>query len=631
MVELCARILIAAGLFAAGAQQQLDFTLAWKMALASLAVGGFAYRLELRGFRNSGVAGFIAVADSAMIALLVGSVNALPEMGFLVLIPVAFAVRYHGAPANYVAPLSAAAVLGAYVIRYGMESPPVGLFWQLAGALAVGLLLAEERVVAAIAKPVQAEVYGTVEAKPDGFLELRENYRKLRESYQDLQGRAKRDHAAVLLSQGRDGSTVTSFSTLADQITELTGAQSVVIYSTAGYGRALVVRATVGDLPPETATTALDVDINNAPVVIRDQVNRATRALRPDAAAHVNTVLTRGGKVIGMVTLGHSSQVRLEEALQTFEDASDQVAAIVHDVSRRIDSERRLKESELLYEIATLAEGSESRAEVAGRFVKEVAELLAADHVGVFLIDGDETLLLAKEGRDVRLLEQLSFAGGPGMKGWLGIGGSELLMFDVREDSRCPNAIALKARVGSYFLCPLMDGHEIYGFVTAACDRNGGLDLGAAESLRTVTGELASVLIRFDGRTNGEIVTPVEFKKALHRKGCLVVMDPLRKEQMTNTYGRPALTHALRRFARQIRAKLPEGGVICRRQDGDLLVFLPSMAEAAAISWANEMAASASLMALRTPDGSARVPFAVRAKVAVLHSQFNQIYEEAHA
>jgi hypothetical protein len=70
---------------------------------------------------------------------------------------------------------------------------------------------------------------------------------------------------------------------------------------------------------------------------------------------------------------------------------------------------------------------------------------------------------------------------------------------------------------------------------------------------------------------------------------------------------------------------VPSGSLICRRDDGDYIVFLRGQNEETARVWANEIVATAALVPLTTLDGRNRMPMALRAKVATLTPQKDRI------
>lgn len=135
-----------------------------------------------------------------------------------------------------------------------------------------------------------------------------------------------------------------------------------------------------------------------------------------------------------------------------------------------------------------------------------------------------------------------------------------------------------------------------------------------------VAAEMHQALLRIQSQpaSASGLTLPSEFHALVEEgnEGCLVYLEPLRKEETLARYGAPAFEIALRQLALRLRSKLPAGGALCRRSAGDYIAYLPHLQEQAARNWANEAAATASLIGIAIEEGRKRVPLAVRAKVA---------------
>jgi GGDEF domain-containing protein len=617
MFELCGRLVIAGLLaFAAGAVPSMDFTVTLKVAVAVAALGAFGYELERRKLRSAGLSGLIAAGDAFAVATLVAHSGVLGSLGFLTLGPIGFAALKHGArPLSLAAVASGGLLLAQYANRQPLDGMVLG---QVLGVLLVGMVTGREREVLR-----ERELDGM----PDALAELRERYTQLRDAYRELESHSRRDRATARLAAAMAGDPISWPRRFAVALADLTGAGRVVLYTRAEFGPSLVVRAVEGQ---EGREEAIPIDPRLPVALIRTAAETAVAETRNETSNPFGIhVLNHLGAVVGMVQFEHPTADGLELARALLDEASPTVASLLVDASRREDAERRRREAELLYDMASLASGAESAATAAARFCRELKDTLGADSVGVYLVELDGPRALARQGADVRLIETMSFAGGPGVPGWVRIEAPELLLFDVRTDSRCSKEEALKARVGSYLVVPLEVGAGTFGYLAAASHRTGGLDLGAAETLRVASAELGHALSRHrhGGGPEG-LMTPREFQTHVgSRSGCIVVLDVIRMERLLDLFGRPALAHALRRFSRRVASRLPVGGALCHRADGSFLAFLPEAAENYASIWANELAATASMIGLRTPDGSSRIPLAIRAKVALLDRQSHEIFE----
>ena len=145
------------------------------------------------------------------------------------------------------------------------------------------------------------------------------------------------------------------------------------------------------------------------------------------------------------------------------------------------------------------------------------------------------------------------------------------------------------------------------------------VNVTSVEALRLVAAEMYQALQRLDGETKNAagLMLPGEFHSKISnaKKGCLILLEPIRKDDLIARHGAPAFELALRQFALRLKGKLPRGGAICRRAEGDYIVYL-SGSEKSARSWANEAAATASLIGIPVDENGKRVPLAIRAKVA---------------
>jgi hypothetical protein len=624
MFDLNSR-LVAVGilLFVSGATGFIPFGEAAGAAALIAVLAGLSYRLSIHQMLKPGIAGIIAVGESAVVAYILARSGELSSMGVLVLAPCILATFRHGSRAVFTAPLAAAAILGAYAAtKSGIPPRPVLL--DACAVLAVGLLLEEHRRSAGV-EP-QPEV---VRAEDMSDLELRETFRKLRDAYRALETESRRDRMRVELAETRAGHAADVPQRLASRLATLTGARSVVLYTVATFGAGLVVRGSFGDLSESELESSLDVDPKQSLTDLALKGTQAVRALREDESTVASVPLVYEGRVVGLVSLSHLNSLRLDEARLIAQDAGEDIAAIVVEARDKEDLDRRLREAEVLYDLRTLEEGAESAETIATRFSAEVSEMINADHVGVYRLENGKPELLAKCGIDARLIEDMSFSGGQGVEGWLGTDAPELLLHEVRKDSRCPAGLGMKNRIGSYLLVPLETENGVGGFVSAACNASGGLGREAAESLRLAALELGRAL--FNARSAG-VMSPPEFHTFIgSRAGYLVVLQPFRRQAIESKFGRPAFAHCMRRLTGRLRLRLPRGAAVCRRAQGDFLVFLPGMEEEDARTWANETVAYASMIGLRTPDGAHVVPMALRARVAGLNQQSNEFFQELTA
>lgn len=632
MVELSIRLLAAStAVLLAGWLGRPEFDVAWKVGALVVVYATLIYRIDRKGLLNPGFAGFAAVADAFAIAFLVGSAGLLESMGFLVLAPCAYAAARYGSLPTGMAPLAASAVLCAHATLGTGQGTDLKVLVQAGAVMLVGLLLNHRRIVMTVTRdvPVAAE-FPHRGPEPEGFMELRENFRKLRDAYKDLERRSRRDRLVAQLQDARLAKGDRFLPRLAARVQELTGAQSVGLYSVAQYADSLVVRAVCGDMPEAMRTEGFDVEATLAPGQIRHAVGKLLDTVLSDAdrsrVEHV--LLTDGGAVSGMLVVRHERADHLSEARERAEELAPFAAALIREHDDRASHDRRLRETEVLYETAVVSAGSETPIGLCGRVVRHAAELLEVDHFGVFLVEGHDAMPMTHSGVPLRLLEEMKFEEGQGVRGWLAAGAPVLALHDAGRDVRLDPTLALKKRIHSFCLVPLQYGEKPCGFLTAAAHRVGGVDVSDLSTLRAIAAELSMALGRvIEGSSGPEgMVTPAEFHQSVaSSKGALVMFETLQHDALCERFGTPGVEHALRAFVRKLRGRLPNGAALCRREAGTFAVFLPGATASFAESWANEATAHASLIPLKTPDGLEVVPLAVRAKAAQIAPQLDGV------
>jgi GGDEF domain-containing protein len=632
MFELTIR-LIGAGLvtFLTGMLDDSIFQFTWRVALVFGAYSIVGYQLENKNLKNPGIAGFIAVADSLAISLILALFNRLDDFGFLTLLPCAYAATRFGSMAVAMAPLAATGLISAEMVVQG--KPPTAMLMAHAGAvLLIGLLMNQQRIIVTTTRDVEVPEPRAVET-PDAYMELREGYRNLKTVCRELEVSGRRDHLCCQLYETKLSKDERFYTRLTRKLKDLLKVDVVSLYTMAQFDDTMVVRSIAGSTTQPMNDSSIAVNLRLSQAQMHDRIDQALSTIAgPERRLTIaNVILTQNGKIIGMLVLQDENLLKLEEGKKSAEEISGFVTSMIVDEMIRANHERRLRESELLYEMAVTCSGADTANNLAARITREVFHDLDVDHMAVWWIDDNESLIAAHAGENLRFVDIMSFANGTGLEGWLSINAPELAIFDVAKDDRCPADKALRLRIGSFCLVPIQFRERPYGYITAATHRTGGIDNQEVETLRIVAAEMGQALARLnnDSEAREGLMTPSEFKQHVHEShsGCIVVLEVLRKEQLIHSFGRPVVEHAQRQLALRLRAKLPVGGSLCRRSQGDFVAFLPKYTEEFARRWANEVSATASLIGLRTPDGKARIPFAIRAKAATVQKN-PQIIEE---
>lgn len=637
LIVRCVGLGIAAGWGISTGRLEPTWVAAFAAVVASYAV--FVWRLEVRQLGRRFVGAFAALADTAATAAFLGAGGLISDWGVLILLPVVW-----GSLSAGFSPLVAAGGAASLPIAsaiFGGPSPtelmPVGM-----AALALAWMgsFGSDRSTAH-ARPLHRSFRSghlgvTVHApenRPEPpsesatVLELRENYRQLRDRFQLLERRSRRDRLAARLVSLRRSSGDGFLKALVDCIRELTDCSGVAVYGLAQLSDTMTVYGLAGDLPKQFQDRGFRV---GGPSSLSEIAKRAAEHVAGiveetgQLLGCANFVLRGKGGVIGLLVLIENDPERMAAVRDIGDDLAPSVATLVEEFEQRNRELHRLRRAELLYHLATTMAGAESRNSLAARVVRELGDESDADQVAIWWVDGDGSILGAAFGVNTRLLEAMSFAHGPGVRGWLAVGAPELWLPDTSQDARLAPDDAVKRRVGSFGLVPIVVGGVVHGYLTVFTHRVGGIDGEWLDTIRLVGAEVSQAVERIDAGVGpvGGLMTPGEFQRSIQQAsergqtGCLVYLETVRRDQIVERVGRPAFDQAVREIARRLRGRLPVGSSICRREQGDFIVFLRGLDETAASSWANEATAIASFVGLAVPASPQRVPLAMRAKVA---------------
>lgn len=628
MVELCVRILSSAALMIwAGAVMSSVFELAWRTAVLFAAYSFLLYAIERRGLRNGGVSGLAAALDAGFVAVVLAASGKLEGFGFLVLLPLVYAHALRSADATAIAPIAASWIIAAHwIVR--SQPLPHELLVQAGLVLTIGWMLGARRTRAESADVTPIQAPGQ---ESDGveMLDLREKFRRLREQYAELQRESRMNAFAARIHQLGDRAAAQRGDELAARLMEWSGAEGVALYATAPSGDGMTAYGLAGAVREDLPSHPFTVPKGFSEAQMKDRATEFVRSLRdPEQPAHSSSVLLRDrGRLVGLAMLFHSRADRLQECVDQADAVAACMARAVETTKHATSTESRRRLAELLYDVATLLPGSTSESQFIARVTHELAMISGADYVAAMIFDGDDLTMVASHGHARDIWRVISFSRGAGAVGWKTSGAPEVLVSDPRSDTRCNPEECLQQRIGSFAIVPIQRRGEVDGVMLVASAVVRGLSEERLSAIRAVVYEVSDALDRqfSDSLPSGGLATPREFRRAIASAGVgtIVVIEVLRRERMEQGYGRPALSQALANLARRLRTKLPPGGLVCRRPEGDLLVWLGSCDVETAGRWANQAAAMASMVAVQSPLGGV-VPLAVRARVAQLGQQKGQ-------
>lgn len=621
MVELAIRLgsaLLAVG--AALANVGLPFDPAWRASAFFATYSLLSFGLERRGMRNAGVSGLFAVADSGVTLILLAASGQIEHFGFLALVPPAYAALKHSADAVAMAPIVAALYLMASNLFQGPGWTPVVL-GQTVGTLLLGLLGAQRTRILKVKEIVEVPGESPLsESDLQSVFDLREKYRVMRDHAQDVERKSRRDRTIVRLREALDGKEG-GLEALCRRLREVLDVQGLAIFT--ALDDLFLPQCSAGAVPNSVRDESLHFPDFLGEWQLKEKLAAQLVSMGCEGSDLAVIVLKVRGRVEGLLVLHESRRTLLDQAIDQAGEINEYLTRMI---AAELDKEKlevRTRHAELLYHVAGVTQGADSVDHLAMRVVRELWEGSRIDHVSAYFFNDGDIELAAQKGATGN---PLSLFDGELPQD---VGQMELYAPIVGDSPAFDRIEALKRRIGSLVVLPLGADGDADGFLAVYTHRAGGIDSATLEMLRSVAQETGQALARFQDdqvRPYG-LATPREFHGAVKAadSGSLVVLEVLKRDELVETFGKPALDQATRAFAIKLRAVMPKNGVMCRRADGDFMVLLRGRDEATARTWAARAAATASLIPVAQPGTRKRAPLAVKAKVSVLAQQHDWI------
>ncbi|MCG9894038.1 MAG: GAF domain-containing protein, partial [Fimbriimonadaceae bacterium] len=566
MIEFALRLIVAIGLTGAALTGRgLAWSEAWQ-ASALLAAGSLmVFLLERRGLRTAAVSGFVAVADSAWIGFVLASAGRAEGWLWLAAAPVMAAVSRQAAPAVWTAPISAGALTAAVNLAGGSLPGPAG--WvQIAAVAASGWLAAPGRVVHRLDSEAQ-EPEEPVHVDPEfaaEYFELRDSFRSLKDHASGLERRARRDRTRLTLLGALTENGGEPAQELARRLQSVADCAGLLLFSVNETRGRLVVRSFSGEVPGALTCEGFAIPSRDQERMVRHRIDKLLTTIRQEGRgpATASCILKSRGRILGLACLFDSTNERVLAAAERLDDAGTEAGAVLQMILEQEAQARRLQETELLYAVAGASAGAQTARDLCARVHREICEMLDLDSAAIALFQAGEPVKTAGDASSLELVEEMSFASGPGAAGWASTGGMEVWMPDARQDARLDSKIAVQRRTGSAAILPIRSGETVDGLLVVEGRRIGAVDESAMDSLRLVAGELAQALVRIDRTEAAEgLATPQEFFAALQAttQGCLVYLEVLHRDELIERHGRALVGAAISRMARRLRARLPKG------------------------------------------------------------------------
>lgn len=462
-----------------------------------------------------------------------------------------------------------------------------------------------------------------MEEEPSDLLELRESYRALRDQYLILEQKSRIGRLAKRIL---DSALATNpWQKLADSLCRETGVIGLRLFATNLTSSRLVWRASSGvcrdALGGPKAATGTRIGSRG----IKKRLESLALALKQDGPAEPTSslIIKERGRVVGLIMIDARSDSELASAEEKLRPALSLLGQTFTHLEKLCDEQRRSREAEILYSVVSLVKGAANQKTIAERIASDLMEVIPADSLSICLFKESRVTALAHMGRGVEPLNLHSFAHGSGWMGWLRSGAPEILVMDPAEDMRLDQDEALRSRVRSLCVVPLTAEGEVIGWLSASSPRSGALDESHLTTLRIACSELGPALKAASqpmALVGSGMATVKEFVQALKdsSQGVLVAVEVVGLEDLRRRFGAAALGQAVSRSTSLLLSKAPARSLICRREEGAYAVLLRGSSRDEAESWASEVTASASVITLASPDGSARLCLGLKAKVISL-------------
>jgi len=598
------------------------FAVIWPVSALFATYSVAAFFFEKHQLRNSGIAGWIAVADSGVIAYSLMKTHSLEQFGFLVLLPIGYAAFRFRAQSASMAPIAVAWLLVAANLTDSLS--PV-LLLQSVAVLVVGLLFQQVQPQTAPAFASTIPVDLSDEKDELRYSELREAYRELKDQFHNQLRESRRDILAgrLLELSGQSGDRL--LRSLCRLLREYSEAESVSIHLVPDFGDALIFGAQDGE-DPLARGSHLPYKKEFSEAQLRHHVELTLSSLKSDAKRKdsVITVIKHRGLMMGVLVTQSADSGRLHAINDQWDLIAPQIGSLLFSDQRRMHYERRRVEAELLYCLSSINRGEGNFTSISERVVRELFPVLNVDHFCVNIIEGSLVTRIASAGDTMPLLEVLSMQ----VQNELSQNRMSFAVADCYSSSECDRETALKNRVGSLFAASFGTGEIPEVLILAGRHASGGLERASIEVIHAIAAEFIQVLLRLENREESAFLQPRELSALIESQGsgALVYIVPTHTESMMEIYGRPAMQRALRSYAARLRSTLPERGALCRRNEDDFVAFLPGADHTDAMRWGREAIALASLIEIGgTSDRKGR-PLAVKVK-----SSANEIEDEPKA
>jgi|GEM_PF-2578096 len=562
--------------------------LGWISAIASCALCLAANVLDYAWQKNPSKDDLVELAiglDVLAACIVLSSLGIAETFGFLALLPIALrwnTIRVHGDRIGMTA--------GSFVLLAGWAEssgvyPNSACFYQASGVVITLTIANYYRNANQITKPILmptnfiANNSEPTQASDDlqRLIELRESYRQLRTTYNQLVKRSKIDHVKCQLIEWRLADE-RNIRDLTNKIQEALGVEAVSIYTVPDSRIGMVLAGSSGDAPQ--ATSPLDIPLQVAPILMKERAEKALRAIADPSNRHVaNTLLIDKGRVLGLAVIYDKNDERLEESKGLLDSIAPFVARLICDSHEEHTLRSRALQAEMLAEL-TQSTSNTSGADAAATIVSDLLDALKLDGCSIWDFSDPEPRALASVGENP--IAGLEFSDGNGLAGWVKAGANELIISDLRSDGRFGRKPSVRQSVGMAVVMPLRSSGSVVGALVTHALQPHGITASSLGVLRSILPNAVRRIFGGFATVKPGLVDPETFWQNSRGPGSFVEIN-LGEDQSGSQADQ--LRKARRQFLASAMSRLPDGGLISRRESGTLIVFLPGFDEVAAERW----------------------------------------------
>lgn len=558
----------------------------------------------------------LACLDTCFVASAISIAHLLPTWGWLAAVGGVIGVL-RGANPNLLAPIVAGSIVVGAGLNLGSGPYPTECLLQaLFGAIPFAILSGNHEYLVSLRRIAKLSELPEETPEEDDLLFTRERYRQTCEKLARAERQAQKLSRIAEFQNLRGLPHDKVIPTLLYKLKELAEVSHVELYTISTTQGVACLRTYSGKRKVAGIAKSIPID-TSLMANVTDQIGEAIRAQSP-VEPPVNIPLVHAGRSIGLLAL-YGDDVDREPLRKLGEQVGSVIAEIIGENDERVAIAARAKQAEFLYDLAVVERGEQTPHEVCQAVIAELASLYRLDQISICAFTNGELRIDCTTASTETFVTSLRFDNALGLGGWISNGVPDIWIKDTQSpESPCDATAASRHRIGSYLLLPLVVGSSLFGTLELWSSAGGSITEPMIDSAKMVAQEACRAIERLLGQSQPQLLKEQEFAVRFKnsKNGHFVILEILKRGQIVDQIGRPALRHVHRKLKFRLLSKLPSGGFMCAQKSEGFLAYLPTENLTEAESWANDAVTTASLLGIQSETGSHRIPVALRAKVA---------------